>query len=153
MWGASQYQSADARVTDFYSWMLRGSALGPVQLRPTRLDEDMKRLAIIGALGGTMLAITSTAQAHVNVDIGIGVPGVVYAEPAPVYAPPPVYVAPQPVYVPRPVVVAPAPVYAAPYWAGRDDDDDDDRGERRWRRRGHREHGEHGEHGRHGRDD
>lgn len=32
----------------------------------------MKRLAIIGALGGTMLAITSTAQAHVNVNIGIG---------------------------------------------------------------------------------
>ncbi|WP_410054136.1 hypothetical protein [Cupriavidus sp. BIC8F] len=108
----------------------------------------MKQLAIVGALGGAMLAISLPAQAHVNVDIGIGVPGVVYAEPAPVYAPPPVYVAPQPVYVPRPVVVAPAPVYA-PYWRGRGrDDDDDDQGERRWRRRGHREHWDHGRHGR-----
>ena len=105
----------------------------------------MKRLAIIGAFGGAMLAFSLPAQAHVNVDIGIGVPGVVYAEPAPVYAPPPVYVAPQPVYVPRPVVVAPAPVYA-PYWRGHDDDDDD-QGDRHWRKHGHREHEGHGRHG------
>ncbi len=42
----------------------------------------MKRPAIIGALGSALLAVTSTAQAHVNVDMGIGVPGVIYAEPA-----------------------------------------------------------------------
>lgn len=103
----------------------------------------MKQLAIIAALGGALLTIAPCAQARVNVDIGIGIPGVVYAEPAPVYvAPQPVYVEPPRVYVPRPVVVAPAPVYA-PYWRERDDDDDDDQGERRWRRRGHREHGWH----------
>lgn len=107
----------------------------------------MKRPAIIGALGGALLAVTFTAQAHVNVDIGIGIPGVIYAEPAPVYVAPPVYVVPQRVYVPRPVVVTPAPVYA-PYWRGRDYDDD--QGERRWHGRGH---GEHGEHGRRGHDD
>ena len=34
----------------------------------------MKRTAIIGAFGGALLALSSAAQAHVNVDIGIGVP-------------------------------------------------------------------------------
>ncbi|MGO4812554.1 hypothetical protein AB4156_23630 [Cupriavidus sp. 2MCAB6] len=105
----------------------------------------MKRIAIIGALGGALLVIGSIAQAHVNVDIGIGVPGVVYAEPAPVYAPPPVYAAPRPVYVSRPVVVIPAPVYTAPYWRKRDNDDH--QGERHWHGRGRREHGEHRRHG------
>lgn len=105
----------------------------------------MKQLAIVAALAAGLLTIAPGVQARVNVDIGIGIPGVVYAEPAPVYvAPQPVYVAPQPVYMaPRPVVVAPAPVYApAPYWRGRGDDDDD-QGERRWRERGYRKHGWH----------
>lgn len=107
----------------------------------------MKQLALIATLGGALLTIATVAHARVNVDIGIGIPGVVYAEPAPVYVAPqpvyvepqPVYVEPRPVYVPRPVIVAPAPVYA-PYWRGRDDDDDD-QGGRRWRGRGHRRHG------------
>lgn len=38
----------------------------------------MKRTAIIGAFGGALLGVSAIAQAHVNVDIGIGVPGVVY---------------------------------------------------------------------------
>jgi len=109
------------------------------------MQRKMKRTPIIGAIGSALLVISSIAQAHVNVDIGIGVPGVVYAEPAPVYAPPPVYVAPRPVYVPRPVVVTPVPVYAAPYWRKRDYEDD--QGERHWHGRGRREHGEHGRHG------
>src|SRR5262249_49903727 len=116
----------------------------PLQLPPFRVETDMKHLAIITALAGGLITAVPSAQARVNVDIGIGIPGIVYAEPAPVYvAPQPVYVAPQPVYVaPRPVVVAPAPVYA-PYWRGRDYDDDDDQGERKWRGHGHGKHGRH----------
>ncbi len=117
------------------------------KVTPLSPEEEMKRIAIIGALGCALLAISGTARARVNVDIGIGIPGVVYAEPAPVYvAPQPVYVAPQPVYVPRPVIVAPAPAYA-PRWRERDYDDDNDQGERKWRRHERRGHGDHGRHG------
>ena len=45
----------------------------------------MKKLPFFGVMAGALLAIASTAQAHMNVDIGIGVPGVVYADPAPIY--------------------------------------------------------------------
>jgi hypothetical protein len=62
-----------------------------------------------------VLAVSTAASAHVDVAIGLGVPGVVYA--------------PQPVYVaPPPVAYAPAPVAAA--YGGYDD----------WRAREWREH-------------
>ncbi len=89
---------------------------------------NCKPLALAALLG---LAGTC-AQAGVNVNLGIGLPGVVYVEPAPVYAPPPppVYVMPRPVYAPRPVVVMPQPMYA-PRWR----EDDDDRDEwKHWRK-------------------
>lgn len=65
------------------------------------------------------LGFTGAAQAHVDVSVGIGFPGIAIGVPGPVYvAPPPVYYQPAPVYVrpqvyygPPPVVVAPYPVY------------------------------------------
>lgn len=58
-------------------------------------------------LAGMALALTAgSAMARTNVDISIGIPGVIYAQPAPVY------VQPQPVYVqPRVVYMQPQPVY------------------------------------------
>ena len=57
------------------------------------------------------VALTSgLAEAHVDVGIGIGLPGPAFVVPPPpvYYAPPPVYYEPAPVYVkPPPVVVAP----------------------------------------------
>lgn len=106
---------------------------------------NFKRNALRGVASAALLSVGATAFAAVNVDIGISVPGVVYAQPAPVYAPPPVYVVPRPYYAPAPVYVVPRPVYA-PRWRGRDhDDDNDDDGKRQWRGRGG--HGKHG--GRH----
>jgi hypothetical protein len=60
------------------------------------------------AAAALCLGATLCGAAHaVNVDINVGVPGVVVVPP-----PPPVYVAPAPVYV------APAPVYVRPGWYG-----------------------------------
>jgi len=73
----------------------------------------MKRLLLAGM---AVLALTASgaAAARVNVDIAIGVPGVVYAEPDYYYGPPPVrYVAPPP-YV---VVVPGAPHYRHRHYA------------------------------------
>ncbi|GLC92583.1 hypothetical protein Tamer19_19910 [Cupriavidus sp. TA19] len=66
-------------------------------------DITMRTILAACALAGVAVMGPGTAQARVNVDIGIGVPG--YA-----VAPPPVYYEPAPVYVapPQPVVVAPA---------------------------------------------
>jgi hypothetical protein len=63
--------------------------------------------------GVTLVLAASPALARTDVDINIGIPGVVYAQPQPVYVQPqPVYVQPRPVYVqPRPVYVQPRPVY------------------------------------------
>lgn len=60
-----------------------------------------------GIMAGVALTLAaSPAIARTNVDISIGIPGVIYAQPAPVY------VQPQPVYVqPRAVYVQPQPVY------------------------------------------
>ncbi|WP_153101181.1 hypothetical protein [Paraburkholderia hayleyella] len=61
-------------------------------------------------------SLVSTAQAHVSLDIGIGLP---FAPAYPVYAPPPrVYYAPPPpvVYAPPPVVVGGYYGYGRPYW-------------------------------------
>lgn len=88
------------------------------------------RLFAAAAVAIGLLGVASAAQAHTDVQLSIGIPGVVaapmyapyprYAQPAPVYVQPqPVYVQPRPVYVqPRPVYVQPDPVYVrtAPVW-------------------------------------
>lgn len=54
----------------------------------------MKRLLITSLLGLAVLGLSPVADAHVNLDIGIALPGiaigppVVYAPPQPYYAPP-----------------------------------------------------------------
>lgn len=74
---------------------------------------------LIGALIGlAVLGASTAASARVDLAIGVGFPGAVYAPAQPVY------VAPQPAYV--------APVG---YWRG-----DDGWREREWRRREWREH-------------
>jgi hypothetical protein len=55
-------------------------------------------------LGAAVACVSPAASARVNLNIGIGLPGL--------YAPPPVVYAPQPVYGPPPVV------YGAPYYGG-----------------------------------
>lgn len=84
------------------------------------------RPIVLAALLGTA---GTCALAEVNVSIGL--PGPVYVQPAPLYAPPPVYAVPRPVYAPRPVVVVPPPMYA-PRWRGDDDDYDE---WRKWHKR------------------
>ncbi|MDE2414305.1 MAG: hypothetical protein KGM60_06045 [Comamonadaceae bacterium] len=93
---------------------------------------SIKRLALVVLLG---VAATS-ALAEVNVSVGIGLPGLVYAQPVPVYAPPPAYVVPRPVYAPPPVMVLPQPMYA-PRWRGDDDDHDE---WKKWRKHQYKEH-------------
>lgn len=93
---------------------------------------------ILGAvLGAAVLAVSTAASAHVDVAIGLGIPGVVYAPAQPVYVAPP------------PVVYAPAPVAVAyggyDGWRGRE------WREHEWRRREWREHEGH-DRGRWGRD-
>lgn len=63
--------------------------------------------------GVAMTLVANPAAARTNVDISIGIPGVIYAQPAPVYVQPqPVYVQPRVVYMqPQPVYVQPQPVY------------------------------------------
>lgn len=102
------------------------------------------RLFAAAAVAVGLLGVASAAQAHTDVQLSIGIPGVVAA---PVYAPypqysepAPVYVQPQPVYVqPRSVYVQPEPVYVrtAPAWGY---------GYGRWRREEWREHERHERH-------
>lgn len=87
----------------------------------------MKKYLDVAA--GMMAAVALTlaanpAMARTNVDISIGIPGVIYAQPEPVYVQPrPVYVQPQPVYVqPRPVYVE--RYHGGRHWRGRDQDRD-----------------------------
>ncbi|RQS12794.1 hypothetical protein [Burkholderia sp. Bp8998] len=90
----------------------------------------MSKKLILGAvLGVAALAASGVASAHVDLSVGIGVPGV-YAAPEPVYvAPPqPVYVAPSP-----PVMYAPVG-YRDDDWRARQ------WREHEWRRREWREH-------------
>ncbi|BET12814.1 hypothetical protein THI4931_38560 [Pandoraea sputorum] len=90
------------------------------------MEDTMKRILIIAALGATAAVASTAASAHVDVGLYLGVPAPV------VVAPQPVYVAPEPVYVaPRPVYRAPQPVV----YYGRDRYDD--WRERRWEERRH----------------
>ncbi|MGO4277362.1 hypothetical protein SAMN05216321_101389 [Cupriavidus sp. OV038] len=80
----------------------------------------MKRW-LFAAFGVAAALASGAAMARVNVDVAIGVPGVVVGGPAYYAPPPPVYYAPPaPVYYgPPPVVVRPAPVYYGPrYYPG-----------------------------------
>jgi hypothetical protein len=96
----------------------------------------MKR-TVLGIIAGVgLLALVPTAAlAHTDVSIGIGIPGPVYAEPAPAY------------YGAAPVY-APTPVYYGGYhddgwyrWHHREWE------HRRWEeQRWHEEHGWHGDH-------
>lgn len=92
------------------------------------------------------LGFTGAAQAHVDVSVGIGLPGIAIGIPAPVYvAPPPAYYEPPPVYVQpyyAPPVVAPYPVYRAG-WVRPGYYGDDWRRRREWHERhdhGHHDH-------------
>lgn len=77
------------------------------------------RILATAAVALGLLGVAGAAQARTDVQLSIGVPGVIYADPAPVY------VQPQPYYVEPPQVYAPAPVYVQPAWGWR---------EREWRR-------------------
>lgn len=84
----------------------------------------MKKKILGAVLGVAVLVVSTAASAHVDVAIGLGVPGVVYA--------------PQPVYAPPPVAYAPAPVAVA--YGGYDDWRAREWREHEWRRREWREH-------------
>lgn len=75
-----------------------------------------KRIATLLAAAG-LLALSGTAAARTNIDVGVvfGAPAPVYVAPRPVYYPAPVYSAPAPVYVqPAPVYYGPPPGYYRP---------------------------------------
>jgi hypothetical protein len=92
----------------------------------------MKRATLLLAVGLFVACASSTASAHADIGVFLGVPGPVYV------APPPV------VYEPPRVVYAPAPAYGYGYrYEG------DYRYERRWHDHGHHRGWEH----RHGDDD
>ena len=81
----------------------------------------MRKNLISVIVGGAILVASSMASAHVDVGIGIGIPG-------------PVFVPAQPVYeAPPPIVYAPAPVAAYGYA-------DDWRERQEWRERQWRHH-------------
>ncbi|MDB5902562.1 MAG: hypothetical protein JWM26_1440 [Betaproteobacteria bacterium] len=71
----------------------------------------MRKASLILLAGAALIALSGTAAARTNIDVGIN-----FGYPAPVYVapPPPVAYYPAPVYAPAPVYVAPAPVYYAP---------------------------------------
>ncbi|WP_168788717.1 hypothetical protein [Paraburkholderia aromaticivorans] len=88
----------------------------------------MRKKLISMVMGGAILVASSMASAHVDVGIGIGVPG-------------PVFVPAQPVYeAPPPIIYAPARVAAYGYpddWRERDWHERQQWRERQWR---HHEH-------------
>jgi hypothetical protein len=70
------------------------------------------------ALVAAATGLAPAAQARTSVYLSVGVPGVYYAQPVPVFVQPaPLYVQPYPVLQvqPRPVYYVPAPVYVQPY--------------------------------------
>ncbi|MFM0124521.1 hypothetical protein P0D73_37540 [Paraburkholderia sp. RL18-101-BIB-B] len=80
----------------------------------------MKRVLVLTALGVSLGCASSSALAHADIGVFLGVPGPVYAAPpSVVYQPPPV------VYQSPPVVYAPVPAYGYGY-------QDEYREERRW---------------------
>ncbi|TKC83484.1 hypothetical protein FAZ69_23645 [Trinickia terrae] len=86
----------------------------------------MNKTILYAVLGAAALAASTAASAHVDVAIGVGLPGAVYAPPQPVYVAPP------------PVAYAPAPVAVS--YGGYDGWRARERPEHEWRRREWREH-------------
>lgn len=84
----------------------------------------MKKMMLGAAIGLTMLAASAAASAHVDVAVGLGIPGVVVAPAQPVYA------------APAPVVVG----YAGDDWRARREWREREWREREWRRHEYREH-------------
>jgi len=74
----------------------------------------MKRLLIASLLGLAALSLSPAASAHVDVSIGLGLPGIVVG-------PPVVYAPAQPYYAPPPVVYGGGGYYGRPGWHGHDD--------------------------------
>ena len=73
----------------------------------------LRRLAVVAALAGLVLAVAAPASARVFVGFGFGFPGAIYYPP-PVFYPPPVYYAPPAYYPPPPVGYAPPGAYGVP---------------------------------------
>lgn len=71
----------------------------------------MRKIIATVLAGTALIALSGTAAARTNIDVGIS-----FGYPVPVYAVPrpPVAYYPVPVYAPPPVYVAPAPVYYGP---------------------------------------
>jgi hypothetical protein len=68
----------------------------------------MKKWILLSAIGVAAASASFAASAHVDLSIGIGLPGVVAAPPPVVYAPPPpAYYAPPPAYGPPPATLPP----------------------------------------------
>jgi hypothetical protein len=77
----------------------------------------LKKIAVAMVAAGGLMAATAPAHAagHVSLSLGLPLPGVVYAAPAPAYYGPPapvVYDTPQPAYY------GPPPVYYGPEYYG-----------------------------------
>jgi len=92
----------------------------------------MNKKILSAILGVAVLAASTAASAHVDVAIGLGVPGAVYAPAEPVYVTPP------------PVAYAPTPVAVAydgyDDWRARQWRERREWREREWRRHEWREH-------------
>ncbi|CAG9187523.1 hypothetical protein [Cupriavidus pinatubonensis] len=93
----------------------------------------MRSILAACIVAGIAAVVSGTAQARVDFDIGIGIPGYAVAPP-----PPPVYYQPAPVYVAPPAPVVVAPGYYDDWQARRAWQEQQWR-ERRWREREWRE--------------
>ncbi|HEY9280705.1 MAG TPA: hypothetical protein VIP51_11590 [Eoetvoesiella sp.] len=79
----------------------------------------MKRLLLAGVAALTLLG-ANTAMARVNVDINVGIPGVIYSEPDYYYGPPVRYVErPRVIVVPERRYYRPVHVYGSRYYDDR----------------------------------
>jgi hypothetical protein len=86
----------------------------------------MNKMILGSILGAAVLAVSTAASAHVDVAVGVDVPGVAYAPAQPAYAPPP-----PDAYAPGPVAVG---------YGGYDDWRAREWREHEWRRHEWREH-------------
>lgn len=103
----------------------------------------MKQLLLAGAAALTLLA-SNAAMARVNVDINVGIPGIIYSEPDYYYEPPVRYIERQP----RVIVIPerryrPVAVYGPRYYY---DGHRDYRDYRHYKKHKHKHHRGHGRH-------
>jgi hypothetical protein len=88
-------------------------------------EKDMRKGIASLLIGAGLIALSGTAAARSNIDVGIsfGVPAPVYYAPRPpvaYYPAPPVYAAPAPVYYAPPAVYYGPPAYYGPRVVYRD---------------------------------